>query len=127
MKKLIALVLCILLLAGCAKTYDGPTKTVPRLTEYTVDHYYSFFDWEEQHYTSRTVYAYDIYGNRVREMEYRDDCTIQYNYDGTKIVTTYNADGSEHYRYYTDSTDHITKSSMCYYTEIQVPAEEVSP
>lgn len=73
MKKLIALVLCILLLAGCAKTYDGPTKTVPRLTEYTVDHYYSFFDWEEQHYTSRTVYAYDIYGNRVREMEYRDD------------------------------------------------------
>ena len=59
--------------------------------------------------------------------EYRDDCTIQYNYDGTKIVTTYNTDGSEHYRYYTDSTDHITKSSMCYYTEIQVPAEEVSP
>lgn len=73
MKKLIALVLCILLLAGCAKTYDGPTKTVPRLTEYTVDHYYAFFDWEEQHFTSRTVYAYDIYGNRVREMEYRDD------------------------------------------------------
>ena len=59
--------------------------------------------------------------------EYRDDCTIQYNYDGTKIVTTYNADGSEHYRYYTDSTDHVTKDSMCYYTEIQVPAEEVSP
>ena len=59
--------------------------------------------------------------------EYWDDCTIQYNPDGTKIVTTYNADGSEHYRYYTDSTDHITKDSMCYYTEIQVPAEEVSP
>ena len=59
--------------------------------------------------------------------EYRDDCTIQYNYDGTKIVTTYNDDGSEHYRYYTDRTDHITKDSMCYYTEIQVPAEEVSP
>lgn len=59
--------------------------------------------------------------------EYRDDCTIQYNYDGTKIVTTYNDDGSEHYRYYTDSTDHVTQDSMCYYTEIQVPAEEVSP
>ena len=59
--------------------------------------------------------------------EYRDDCTIQYNYDGTKIVTTYNTDGSEHYRYYTDRTDHITKDAMCYYTEIQVPAEEVSP
>ena len=73
MKKLLSLLLCILLLCGCAATYDGPTKTVPRLTEYTVDHYYAFFDWEEQHYTSRTVYAYDIYGNRVREMEYRDD------------------------------------------------------
>lgn len=73
MKKLICLMLAVLLLAGCAKTYDGPTKTVPRLTEYTVDHYYAFFDWEEQHYTNRTVYAYDIYGNRVREMEYRDD------------------------------------------------------
>ena len=59
--------------------------------------------------------------------EYRDDCTIQYNYDGTKIVTTYNTDGSEHYRYYTDSTDHVTQDSMCYYTEIQVPIEEVSP
>ena len=59
--------------------------------------------------------------------EYRDDCTIQYNHDGTKIVTTCNADGSEHYRYYTDSTDHITKDSMCYYTEIQVPIKEETP
>ena len=73
MKKLLSLLLCILLLCGCAATYDGPTKTVPRLTEYTVDHYYAFFDTEEHHYTNRTVYAYDIYGNRVREMEYRDD------------------------------------------------------
>ena len=73
MKKLFSLLLAVLLLAGCAKTYDGPTQTVPRLTEYTVDHYYAFFDWEEQHYSNRTVYAYDIYGNRVRYMEYRDD------------------------------------------------------
>ena len=73
MKKLICLMLAVLLLAGCAATYDGPTQTVPRLTEYTVDHYYAFFDTEEVHYTNRTVYAYDIYGNRVREMEYRDD------------------------------------------------------
>ena len=73
MKKLISLLLCILLLSGCAATYDGPTQTVPRLTEYTVDHYYAFFGTEEVHYTDRTVYAYDIYGNRVREMEYRDD------------------------------------------------------
>lgn len=73
MKKLLSLLLCILLLSGCAATYDGPTQTVPRLTEYTVDHYYAFFDWEEKHHTDRTLYAYDIYGNRVREMEYRDD------------------------------------------------------
>ena len=93
MKKLIALVLCILLLAGCAKTYDGPTKTVPRLTEYTADHYYAFFDWEEQHYTSRTVYAYDIYGNRVRYMEYRDDelrtvTNLKYDDRGNEISRT---------------------------------------
>ena len=44
MKKLFSLLLAVLLLAGCAATYDGPTTTVPRLTEYTVDHYYAFFD-----------------------------------------------------------------------------------
>ena len=72
MKKLISLLLCLLLLTGCAETYDGPTETKYALTEYTVTHYYSFFDWAEESYTSRTVYAYDIYGNRVRSMEYRD-------------------------------------------------------
>ena len=73
MKKLISLFLALLLLTGCAETFDGPTVEKPMLTEYTVDHYYAFFDFEEVHYTERTVYAYDIYGNRVREMEYRDD------------------------------------------------------
>ena len=96
--------------------------------------------YDETSGTTLHAYTYDDQG-RVLTMtettdggtellfryEYRDDCTIQYNYDGTKIVTTYNDDGSEHYRYYTDSTDHITKDSMCYYTEIQVPIEEVSP
>ena len=72
MKKLLALALCILLLSGCAETFDGPTVSKPMLTEYTVDHYYAFFDTEEVHYTNRTVYAYDIYGNQVRSMEYRD-------------------------------------------------------
>ena len=93
MKKLLSLLLCILLLCGCAATYDGPTQTVPRLTEYTVDHYYAFFDWEEQHYTSRTVYAYDIYGNRVRYMEYRDDelrtvTNLKYDDRGNEISRT---------------------------------------
>ena len=93
MKKLICLCLCILLLAGCAATYDGPTEAKPMLTEYTVDNYYSFFDGEEVHHTNRIVYAYDIYGNRVREMEYRDgelaDVT-NYRYDekGRQISRT---------------------------------------
>ena len=73
MKKLLSLLLCILLLSGCAATYDGPTRTVPQLTEYTVDHYYAFGWTEEVHYQDRTVFAYDIYGNRVRSMAYRDN------------------------------------------------------
>ncbi len=93
MKKLLSLFLCILLLAGCAATYDGPTVSKPMLTEYTVDHYYAFFDWEDVHYTERTVYAYDIYGNRVRSMEYRDgepDSVTNLKYDdrGNEISRT---------------------------------------
>ena len=93
MKKLLSLLLCILLLSGCAATYDGPTQTVPRLTEYTVDHYYAFFDTEEHHYTDRTLYAYDIYGNRVRYMEYRDDelrtvTNLKYDDRGNEISRT---------------------------------------
>ncbi len=59
--------------------------------------------------------------------EYGEKHMIQYNADGTKIVTTYNDDGSPHYFYHTDSADHITQDGMYRYTEIQVPAEEVSP
>lgn len=72
MKKLFSLLLAVLLLTGCAATYDGPTETKYALTEYTVTHYSTFFDWAEETYTNRTVYAYDIYGNRARAMEYRD-------------------------------------------------------
>jgi len=93
MKKLIPLLLAIALLSGCAETYDGPTVSKPMLTEYTVDHYYAFFDREEVHYTNRTVYAYDIYGNRVRSMEYRDgelETVTNYRYDeqGNEISRT---------------------------------------
>ena len=59
--------------------------------------------------------------------EYGEKFQRQYNADGTNIVTTYNEDGSQHYMYYTDSTGRITKDSMSYYTEIQVPAKEVTP
>ena len=68
MKKLLPLLLAVLLLTGCAATYDGPTETKYALTEYTVTHY-NLFDTQ---YTNRAVFAYDIYGNRAREMEYRD-------------------------------------------------------
>lgn len=93
MKKLIAFVLALLLLAGCAATYDGPTVQKPMLTEYTVDQYYRFFDGEVIHHTNRTVYAYDIYGNRVREMEYRNDeltevTNMKYDDRGNEISRT---------------------------------------
>ena len=93
MKKFLSLLLGILVLSGCAATYDGPTKSVPRLTEYTVDHYYDFFDTEEVHYTNRTVYAYDIYGNRARAMEYQDNelesvTNMKYDDRGNEISRT---------------------------------------
>lgn len=69
MKKILALILAIGLLAGCAATYDGPTETKQMLTEYEVRHYSPFFG-DEYIEIDRSVYAYDIYGNRVRELEY---------------------------------------------------------
>lgn len=72
MKKLFSLLLAVLLLGGCAATYDGPTEAKPVLTEYSVTHYLNYPGWDEEHYTNRTIYAYDIYGNRVQELEYRD-------------------------------------------------------
>lgn len=72
MKKLLALILGLLCLTGCAKTYDGATEEVPMLTEYSVTHYYGYFDWEEEQEVNRTLFAYDIYGNRVRSMSYRN-------------------------------------------------------
>ena len=73
MKKCILMILCALILTGCAATYDGPTTVEPRLTEYTLDQYYVFLNGDVDHDIKRTVYAYDIHGNRVREMDYSDD------------------------------------------------------
>ena len=97
-------------------------------------------DFENGELTTTLVYTYDDQGRvlTITEItesgsellfryEYPDGCLIQHNSDGTKIVTSYNDDGSIHYRYFTDSTDHITQDVMYYYTEIQVPAKEVSP
>lgn len=67
MKKLFSLLLCILLLAGCAETYDGPTKTEYALTELATT-YYSASDGSGE--TDRTTYAYDAFGNLVRSCIY---------------------------------------------------------
>ena len=90
MKKLFALVLCVLLLAGCAATCDGPTETTQVLSEYEVRHYYSFSD---ETWTDRNTYAYDIYGNRVRELAYDNGELVQetrrkYDERGNEIAET---------------------------------------
>lgn len=94
MKKIFAILLCVLLLTGCAATYDGPTVEKPMLSEYQVTHYYAFFDWEEvEQSISRSVYAYDIYGNRVRTLEYDEgelarETRTKYDEQGNEISET---------------------------------------
>ena len=84
MKKLFSLLLAVLLLGGCAATYDGPTEAVPRLTEYSVTHYLNYPGWDEEHYTNRTIYAYDIYGNRGTAIV----TDIEIQYDGGMYAVT---------------------------------------
>ena len=69
MKKLIALTLCILLLAGCAPvTYDGPTVEKAVISEFIREHH----QFPSGHVdTERIIYAYDIYGNLAQTIEYR--------------------------------------------------------
>ena len=67
MKKLISLLLCLLLLTGCAETYDGPTESKAVLSSIQTT-YYDPTGGDSQY--SRTDYAYDIYGNQVMELEY---------------------------------------------------------
>ena len=93
MKKCI-LLLCVLLLAGCAETYDGPTVEQPMLTEHLITYYYSFSGWEEEQSTSRMVYAYDINGNRVRKLDYTDEeltseTKMRYDDRGNQISAVY--------------------------------------
>ena len=81
MKKLIALALCILLLSGCAATYDGPMaeKSVP--VEFIREHTQSTTGHVD---TERIIYAYDSYGNLVQTIEYsngNEDEKIDYTYD----------------------------------------------
>lgn len=64
MKKLTALILAILLLAGCAETYDGPTETVRVLTGREMVQ-----DGESRH----VEMAYDLYGNCVSTRYYTEN------------------------------------------------------
>ena len=67
MKKIFSLLLVILLLAGCAETYDGPTEEIFVVSATSTSHY--GFTEEDTLY-HQTDYSYDIYGNQVMELEY---------------------------------------------------------
>ena len=88
MKKLFSILLVLLLLTGCAATYDGPTaeRSVP--VEHITEHHSTVNDHVD---TERTVYAYDIYGNLAQSRIYRDDQEIYnfvYTYDDRGNVLT---------------------------------------
>ena len=81
MKKLLSLLLAVLLLSGCAAGYDGPTaeKSVP--AEFIREHHQPTTGHVD---TERIVYAYDIYGNMVRSVEYhngRESSRTDFTYD----------------------------------------------
>ena len=71
MKKLLALILSILLLTGCAPAvYDGPTQSAWVITEQRITHY--------DRYTGKTrtntqLNSSDVFGKLIRQMFYADD------------------------------------------------------
>lgn len=83
MKKLIALILTILLLAGCsAAVYNGPTVTEWVLTEDRTTHYDP--ETGESCSTTLDTYSYDSFGNQIRNCSYEGDKLIyeaRYTYD----------------------------------------------
>lgn len=68
MKKPIALILAILLLAGCTAPYDGPTESAWVLTSQRTTYYYPLSGIE----TAGTTYAYDSLGNLVHVLSYEN-------------------------------------------------------
>lgn len=95
MKKLLPLLLA-LLLCGCAATYDGPTVSKMVLSETVAEGYW---DWGEVAYTTRTVYAYDIYGNQAQLIDYNDGEAVsrtlsRYDENGNQLqYTNYSLSG----------------------------------
>lgn len=86
MKKLLALILSILLLTGCAPAvYDGPTQSAWVLTEQSTTFYYPNTGEIE---TRIQVNGYDIYGNKVHQCFYTDGELT------SEIKTTYDARGN---------------------------------
>lgn len=90
MKKLLALLLCIVLLSGCAATYDGPTESRSLLSR--IQTVYS--DAEEPRY-QQTDYSYDIYGNLSVIQAYRiHDSEGSWTDPYLKTVRTYDENGN---------------------------------
>ena len=84
MKKLLPLLLCAALLAGCAHTYDGPTVQRSVLYRIASTYYDNSYD---STISSKTEFAYDIYGNIAQTVEYMDDEPVG------KSVSRYDAAG----------------------------------
>lgn len=81
MKKLITIILCVLLLAGCAESYDGPTETRKVLAEYEIRQYSPV---DDSVWTNRSTNAYDVYGNWVRQLCYDEgelESELRWTYD----------------------------------------------
>ncbi len=85
MKKLLALALCILLLSGCAATYDGPRSEKTVISEFIQELHNPVTGHVD---TKRTVYAYDIYGNIAQTLEYQN------GEETAKTVFTYDDRGN---------------------------------
>lgn len=84
MKKLLPLLLCAALLAGCAQTYDGPTVQRSVLCRIASTYYDNS---DDSTISSKTEYTYDIYGNIAQTVEYMDDEPV------SKSVSRYDAAG----------------------------------
>lgn len=70
MKKLLSILLCLLLLAGCAEPYDGPTSAKRVCTRSEMEVFNP--DGSHSHWY-REEYAYDLYGNRTQVLSYHND------------------------------------------------------